>query len=525
MSFIFFTSIIILFGIIIFIYRFLLLPKIRLIQIKRKYGDKIKIIHHYGPGLLVEYKKSYIQNKDSLNFLRHMANQNGNNIQAYAFNIGASVGYSFVDPELIKLVHQNHDAFQKIDVSQAIAYLFSNSLLLATGKNWQKQRQFLGKSFHYDEIKNYFPSIKEICLQVSDRIRDELIKNPNKEIKVVKTCEQITSEVVFKAFFGSTSENILINTDDEGSVPISQELVSIIVDSFRILQHNKLLQLKSQLLKRKTFDIFPLKEETKLLNRLIQLKQTCKNIVLKRQQELILDPSACKKNFLDLYLKEMIQNVNNEITIEEIIDNFCALFFAGTDTTGNMTGAALYFLSLNPSIQQEAREEAMQIIKQKTDSSEIKGLQFEDLAKFDLINSILKESLRLVPPASGVFPRISNKDIKIGQFEVKKGDLVNTHFIYNQSNPQVFANQDQFNPYRWMKGKEQVNVFSFTPFSLGPRNCIGQHLAMIEGKCILINFLLNFDIIPIPSKEVHYDMKIIYGLNPDNLVYFRPRNN
>ncbi|EAR86757.2 cytochrome P450 family monooxygenase (macronuclear) [Tetrahymena thermophila SB210] len=524
------NSIIISFVIILIIYKFLLYPKLRLIQIKRKYGDKIKVIHHYGPGLLVEYKKSYTQNKDSLSFLRQMAYQNGKSIQAYAFNIGTNVGYSFVDPELIKQVHQNHDAFQKIDVSQAIAYLFSNSLLFATGKSWQKQRQFLGKSFHYDEIKNYFPSIKDICLKVSDRISEELIQNPNKEIKVVKTCEQITSEVVFRAFFGATSENIFISTENGSTkIPISQELVSVIMDSFRILQQSKLIQLKSQLLKRKTFNIFPLKEEKKLLNRLITLKQACKNIVLKRKEELVSDPSLYKKNFIDLYLKEIIQNSNNEITIEEIVDNFCALFFAGTDTTGNMTGAALYFLSLNPKIQQEAREEVMQIIKQKANSSDLKDiynyLSFEDLTKLDLINSILKESLRLLPPASGVLPRISNRDIKIGQFEVKKGDLVNTHFIYHQSNPEVYENQDQFNPYRWMKGKEQNNAFNFTPFSLGPRNCIGQHLAMIEGKCILINFLINFDIMPIPQKQVQYEMKVIYGLQPDDLVYFRKRNN
>ncbi|KAL4502222.1 hypothetical protein ABPG72_000457 [Tetrahymena utriculariae] len=393
MSLMIFDSIIILFGIIIIIYKFLLYPKIRLIQKKRKYGDKIKVIHHFGPGLLVEYKKSYIQNKDSLSFLRQMANQNGNNIQAYTFNIGTSVGYSFVDPDLIKLVHQNHEAFQKIDVSQAIAYLFLN-----------------------------------LCY-----------------LQQVKASRSRAN---------------------------SQENLSTMMKLKTIFHQSKIFAQKSP----------------------IGQAKSC-----------------------------------NEITIEEIIDNFCALFIAGTDTTGNMTGAALYFLSLNPKIQEEAREEVMQIIKQKTNSSDLKELynclQFEDLAKLDLINSIFKESLRLDPPASGVLPRISKQDIKIGQFEVKKGDLVNTHFIYNQSNPKVFINQGQINPYRWMKGKEQANVFNFTPFPQGPRNCIGQHLAMIEGKSILINFLLNFDIIPIPQKEVKYETKVIYELQPDELVYFRKRNN
>lgn len=39
------------------------------------------------------------------------------------------------------------------------------------------------------------------------------------------------------------------------------------------------------------------------------------------------------------------------------------------------------------------------------------SLTFEDIASMNLINSILKESLRLVPPAASVFPRTALKDI------------------------------------------------------------------------------------------------------------------
>lgn len=61
----------------------------------------------------------------------------------------------------------------------------------------------------------------------------------------------------------------------------------------------------------------------------------------------------------------------------------------------------------------------------------------------------MKESLRLIPPAVEVFPRYAKDDIKIGEFEIKKGELVNTHFIYNQSNPEVYSNPDTFDPHRW----------------------------------------------------------------------------
>ncbi|EAR93989.2 cytochrome P450 family monooxygenase (macronuclear) [Tetrahymena thermophila SB210] len=492
------------------------------------YGDKIKIIYHFGVGLLGEYRKGLKNKNDSLSFLREMALTEKSKVKAYSFNIGLKLGYCFLDPELIKQVHQNHDAFSKMDISQAFVFLFSNSLLCVSGKEWQRQRHFLGKSFHFDEIKNYFPTIKEVSLVVSDEITQDLKNSSQKKmIQVVKTCEKVTSEVAFRAFFGQTSKNITIKREDGSTVLASSEIVQLLTDSFRILQTNKLLLLKYVILKRNSQNIFPMKEEKSLFARLNVFKDTCKQVIMQRKEELQKDPSLFKKNFLDLYLKEILLNENKEITIDEIIDNFCALFFAGTDTTGNMTGVSLYYLSQNPKIQEEARDEVINILKSRTQSQDPKdlfnSLAFEDLSQMPLVHSILKESLRLIPPAAAVLGRYANRDIEIGEFSVKKGDLVNTHFIYSQSNPDLYPNPEKFDPYRWMNQKEQKNAFNFTPFSLGPRNCIGQHLAIIEGKCMIANYLLNYNILPNPSQEPIKEAKTIYGLCPDNLVYFELR--
>lgn len=56
-------------------------------------------------------------------------------------------------------------------------------------------------------------------------VRDKLEQNPKEEIAIIKTCQSVTSEVVFRVFFGSTSENLRIVKPNGERVSYAEELV------------------------------------------------------------------------------------------------------------------------------------------------------------------------------------------------------------------------------------------------------------------------------------------------------------
>lgn len=62
--------------------------------------------------------------------------------------------------------------------------------------------------------------------------------------------------------------------------------------------------------------------------------------------------------------------------------------------------------------------------------------------------------------------------------------------------------------------------FAFCPFSSGPRNCIGQHMAMIEAKVMLIYVLLNYKLLPDPKRELEMTLPVFYIPLDDRLVHF-----
>ncbi|EAR91921.1 cytochrome P450 family monooxygenase (macronuclear) [Tetrahymena thermophila SB210] len=520
MSFLAYFALIATVTVIYLAFRIVIFPKLKIKKLKNKYGDQVIVLYNFGSGLIQEKKKSLKQQGDSLGTIRKLLWSNPKAKAIIHNNASGQIAYSFIDPELIKQVHQQPEFFVKQVNHPAVLYLFSKSILCMQGKEWQKQRQFFGKSFHFEEIRNYLPIIKETSQSVFGSIKENLSDSSQIEIQVVKICESVTSEVVFKAFFGFNSQN-LINGSQNSLV---QEIVSIMTDSYRIFQFNKLAFIKFLIFRKRSYDFFPLQCEREIVQRLRKVKEECDKIVQQRKQQLLNNPSLYKYNFLDQYLKEILLNKNQDIREENIIDNFLALLFAGTDTTGNMVGTSIFYLSQNPEIQNKARDEVIELLRKNHQCNKMQDLYeqmtFEDITNFNYLNSVLKESLRLIPPAVNVFPRKVIKDLQIGKFQLKKGDAVNTNFICGHYNPQVFKNPEQFDPSRWMNANEQ-NQFSFTPFSLGPRNCIGQHLAMIEGKCMLAYILLNFEIIPNLKVKVRKEAKMSYGLIPDNLVFFK----
>jgi cytochrome P450 len=55
------------------------------------------------------------------------------------------------------------------------------------------------------------------------------------------------------------------------------------------------------------------------------------------------------------------------------------------------------------------------------------------------------------------------------------------NIITSLQNPKHFERPEVFNPDRFMDRKDDKASFNFIPFSSGPHNCIGQHMALLEA--------------------------------------------
>lgn len=176
--------------------------------------------------------------------------------------------------------------------------------------------------------------------------------------------------------------------------------------------------------------------------------------------------------------------------------------FAGHDTTSSSLDYIFHLVSSNPAALHLLRAEHTQVFG--ADLSRIDSIITEKphlLNQLPYTLAVIKETLRLFPPASSLRqgePGFFVTDSAGRQYPTQ-GCLVWCVHHTIQRNSVYWPRPDDFIPERWLvpKGHPLFPVEgTWRPFELGPRHCIGQQLALIELKLVVVMTARTFDISP-----------------------------
>jgi cytochrome P450 len=171
---------------------------------------------------------------------------------------------------------------------------------------------------------------------------------------------------------------------------------------------------------------------------------------------------------------------------QELRDEVMTLFLAGHETTANALTWALALLSSHPEV--AAR------LTQEVDALEGRAPSFEDLSKLPYAMCVFKEALRLYPPAY-IIGRTALTETRIGRHVLPRGQVafINIYAIHRR--PDLFPEPDLFRPERFLDGAEKRwPKGAYLPFGGGPRICVGNHFALMEGQLVLARLAQRFQL-------------------------------
>lgn len=162
---------------------------------------------------------------------------------------------------------------------------------------------------------------------------------------------------------------------------------------------------------------------------------------------------------------------------DDICNDLLIFMLAGHDTTATALTYALWALGHHPEVQDRVAAEAAELGDRELTS--------DDVTRLGYTTQVLREALRLCPPAAGV-GRLAVRDIDVDGYRVEAGTLIAVGIYALHRDPALWPNPTVFDPDRF--GAEQSKSrdrWQFIPFAGGARSCIGEHFALLETTLAL----------------------------------------
>ncbi|KAI1396057.1 cytochrome P450 [Hypoxylon fuscum] len=204
-------------------------------------------------------------------------------------------------------------------------------------------------------------------------------------------------------------------------------------------------------------------------------------------------------------------------------DQIRSFLFAGHDTNASMLQWAFYELSRTPRALKAVRDELDEILGPESDPQTICVTLAQNgehlLPRMHYINAVIKETLRLHPPAATVRMTEPGTGFTVhtstGEEYCLDGVIMYSCQSVIQRDPAVYGDTaNDWVPERWLgEAGKSIPSTAWRPFERGPRNCIGLELANLESRVIIAIVARKYDFIKTGLGESILDEEGLPELN------------
>uniref|UniRef100_A0A7N0TEU6 Cytochrome P450 n=1 Tax=Kalanchoe fedtschenkoi TaxID=63787 RepID=A0A7N0TEU6_KALFE len=187
--------------------------------------------------------------------------------------------------------------------------------------------------------------------------------------------------------------------------------------------------------------------------------------------------------------REHVQSRATWFTRNKIKGNLIDVFLAGVDTSALVMIWTMTELMKNPSAMKKAQDEIREFMVGKKRISE------QDTESLKYLKMVLKETLRMHPPAPLLIPKVTTADTRVFDYDIKAGTRVFVNAWAIGRDPKTWEQPEKFFPERFEESSIDYKGqnFELLPFGAGRRMCPGLNLGMATVELAVANMLYCFD--------------------------------
>lgn len=344
------------------------------------------------------------------------------------------------------------------------------NLFTSDGDTWLGQRRLMQPAFHRQRLASFGEIMTDATQQMLARWQPAI--EQGKYLDLHTEMMRITMEVVGRALFS-------IDLSEETSVLGRAFTTSTAYVNFRF----------------NTPFYLPLWVPTprnRSLNQAIRDVQGILQAMIDERHR----TGERKDDLMDMLMEARYEDTGEPMTDEQLRAELGIIIGAGQETTSNALTWTFYLLSEHPEV--EAR------LVETLDATLGGRLpEVSDLPNLTYLEWVVKESMRLYPPAWAVSTRQAIEDDEILGYHIPKGRGVMILPWVLHRDPRFWEQPLAFDPLRFSPERSaDRHKFAYIPFGGGPRKCIGNTFALIEAQLILATILPRYKVRVMPDYKV-----------------------
>ena len=386
--------------------------------------------------------------------------------------------YMITDPDLMhEILVERPEEFHKLKlIKYALGPFLGNGLLTNEGDFWKRQRKLAQPAFHSKRIEAYANVMVEYTQRMLAGWRTGETRRIDREMM------KLTLNIVAKTLFDA---DVAKDADHVG------DLLTRILEA-----SNDRLNSGVQLP-----DWLPTPKNRQMHKDIAELDVIIQRFINERRQ------SGEDKGDLLSMLLQARDDDGSGMDDKQLRDELMTIFLAGHETTAMNLTWTWYLLMEHPEVMSRLKAEVDAVLGDRPAT-------MADLANLKYAEMVIKESMRLYPPAASV-GREPIHDLELAGYTIPKGSLMTLSTYGLHRNPAIFKDAEAFDPERFSPENEKtIPRYGYLPFGAGPRVCIGNSFAMMEARLILATMVQQANLRLVPGQKIV----------PKQLVTVRPAN-
>ncbi|KKJ01153.1 cytochrome P450 [Prochlorothrix hollandica] len=251
-----------------------------------------------------------------------------------------------------------------------------------------------------------------------------------------------------------------------------------------------------------------------------QLLEFMAGIVARRRQETQTTQSLDPRNdFLAMMLAQQ-QADPQGVFSDALIQNQCLLqLWASHYEISGLVSSWMEQMGRHPAIVERLLAEQAQVWGSAPDGDP--ALSPSALKQLPILESTLKETLRVTPPSSTATRRLT-RDVVVGGLLFKQGWGLVAEPRIAHIMAEHFQDPDRFDPDRFLGDRNEGKPYTFIPFGGGVHACLGAQMALVVAKVFAIHLLRQFTWAGVePPRYVQFPLK---HLKADYCIQLRSRS-